>query len=126
MTKLSTAIAQLTNLNLNLMNIIMDDSFDKLETLQWIRREAGDVAREARASENLDIVLNLYRIANKADNLIDELVGRKKSITHYYPETKKEYKLWMEDFDKFDKFIRKIYQYELSIGYTVYTPAGQV
>ena len=122
MTKVKTAVAKLTNLNLSLLNIIMDDEFDKLETLQWLRREAGDLARDLH-SVNLDLVLGCYTIVNKTENLINEILGRKKSISYYYPETRKEYKLWMEDFGKFDKFIRKLYQYELSIGYTLYTPA---
>ena len=53
MTKVKTAVAKLTNLNLSLLNIIMDDEFDKLETLQWLRREAGDLARDLH-SVNLD------------------------------------------------------------------------
>ena len=60
MTKTKVAVKTLTDLNLLLMDIIMDDKIDKLGTLQWIRREAGDSARELNSLQHLDLVLGFY------------------------------------------------------------------
>ena len=123
MTKTKVAVKRLTDLNLLLMDIIMDDKIDKLGTLQWIRREAGDSARELNSLQHLDLVLGFYSIVNRAETLIDRVIGRKMTISHYYPETKKEHDLWMEDFEKFDKHIRKTYHHVISAGVTVETGA---
>ena len=123
MTKTKVAVKRLTDLNLLLMDIIMDDKIDKLGTLQWIRREAGDSARELNSLQHLDLVLGFYSIVTRAETLIDRVIGRKMTISHYYPETKKEHDLWMEDFEKFDKHIRKTYHHVISAGVTVETGA---
>ena len=123
MTKTKVAVKRLTDLNLLLMDIIMDDKIDKLGTLQWIRREGGDYSRELNSLQHLDLVLGFYSIVNRAETLIDRVIGRKMTISHYYPETKKEHDLWMEDFEKFDKHIRKTYHHVISAGVTVETGA---
>ena len=123
MTKTKVAVKTLTNLNLLLMDIIMDDKIDKLGTLQWIRREAGDYARELNSLQHMDLVLGFYSIVNRAENLINRVIGRKMTISHYYPETKKEYDLWMEDFEKFDKLVRRNYHHVISAVITVETGA---
>jgi hypothetical protein len=123
MTKVKVAVKTLTDLNLLLMDIIMDDKIDKLGTLQWIRREAGDYARELNSLQHLDLVLGFYSIVNRAETLIDKVIGRKMTISHYYPETKKEYDLWMDDVEKFDNHIRKIYHHVISAGVTIETGA---
>ena len=125
MTKAKTAVKTLTDFNLLLMDIIMDDKIDKLGTLQWIRREAGDYARELNSLQHMDLVLGFYSIVNRAETLIDKVIGRKMTISHYYPETKKEYDLWMEDFEKFDNHIRKNYHHAIAAGFTVHTGAGE-
>ena len=123
MTKTKVAVKRLPDLHLLLMDIIMDDKIDKLGTLQWIRREAGDSARELNSLQHLDLILGFYSIVNRAETLIDRVIGRKMTISHYYPETKKEHDLWMEDFEKFDKHIRKTYHHVISAGVTVETGA---
>ena len=123
MTKTKVAVKTLTDLNLLLMDIIMDDKIDKLGTLQWIRREAGDYARDLYSDQHMDLVLGFYSIVNRAETLIDKVIGRKMTISHYYPETKKEYDLWMDDVEKFDNHIRKIYHHVISAGVTIETGA---
>jgi len=123
MTKVKVAVKTLTDLNLLLMDIIMDDKIDKLGTLQWIRREAGDAARNLYSEQHMDLVLGFYSIVNRAETLIDRVIGRKMTISHYYPETKKEYDIWMEDFEKFDKLVRRNYHHVISAGVTVETGA---
>ena len=125
MTKTKVAVKTLTDFNLLLMDIIMDDKIDKLGTLQWIRREAGDYARDLYSEQHMDLVLGFYSIVNRAENLINRIIGRKMTISHYYPETKKEYDLWMNDPEGFDKFIRKHYHHAISAGITVETGAGE-
>ena len=124
MTKTKVAVKTLTNLNLLLMDIIMDDKIDKLGTLQWIRREAADYARDLYSEQHMDLVLGFYSIVNRAETLIDKVIGRKMTISHYYPETKKEYDLWMNDPEGFDKFIRKNYHHAISAGFSVNTETG--
>jgi len=123
MTKTKVAVKTLTNLNLLLMDIIMDDKIDKLGTLQWIRREAADYARDLHSEQHMDLVLGFYSIVNRAENLINRVIGRKMTISHFYPETKKEYDLWMEDVEKFDKLVRRNYHHVISAGITVETGA---
>ena len=123
MTKTKVAVKTLTNLNLLLMDIIMDDKIDKLGTLQWIRREAADYARDLHSEQHMDLVLGFYSIVNRAENLINRVIGRKMTISHFYPETKKEYDLWMEDVEKFDKLVRRNYHHVISSGITVETGA---
>ena len=125
MTKTKVAVKTLTDFNLLLMDIIMDDKIDKLGTLQWIRREAGDYARDLYSEQHMDLVLGFYSIVNRAENLINRIIGRKMTISHYYPETKKEYDLWMEDVEKFDKLVRRNYHHVISAGITVETGAGE-
>ena len=125
MTKAKVAVKTLTDFNLLLMDIIMDDKIDKLGTLQWIRREAGDYARDLYSEQHMDLVLGFYSIVNRAENLINRIIGRKMTISHYYPETKKEYDLWMEDVEKFDKLVRRNYHHVISAGITVETGAGE-
>ena len=125
MTKTKVAVNTLTDLNLRLMDIIMDDKIDKLGTLQWIRREAGDYARDLYTEQHMDLVLGFYSIVNRAENLINRIIHRKMTISHYYPETKKEYDLWMNDDEGFDKLIRRNYHHAIAAGFTVHTGAGE-
>ena len=114
MTKVKVATETLTDLNLRLMNIIMDDTIDKLGTLQWIRREAGDAARELHSETHMDAVLSFYIMMNRAETLINKVIGRTMTLSHYYPETKKEYDLWMNDPEAFHKLVIKTYHHAIS------------
>ena len=62
---------------------------------------------------------------NRAETLINKVIGRTMTLSHYYPETKREYDLWINDTEAFGRFIRKSYHHAISSGMTVNTVTGE-